>query len=70
MRGYKLPSGDVTGSQEEYLLQWNTLADGVCDKLGTYVVGFDPGILLGRKDAPGTVDIPVWLAQRILEVER
>jgi hypothetical protein len=67
MRTYRKPDGTFTGSAKKYCDAWNALKKPLEDRLGLFSIGFDPGFLMADKESNAPVDIPVWLAKRIVE---
>ena len=63
----RLPGGGYTTSRKEYVKAWYSILEPLKEKLNLGSIGFDPGFLLYDKENERvSVDIPVWLAKRIL----
>jgi len=66
MKLYRKPDGTQTGNKIECLREWETLTAGLEVALGVRVIAYDPGILISYKNGNGSIDMPVWLAQWIV----
>lgn len=54
-------------SHKLYVEEWYSIIKPLEKKLGVRTIGFDPGILVCDKTGEGrSIDIPVWLAIRII----
>lgn len=62
-----LTTGLKTRNTRKYLDDWQGIAKKLSKRLDLATVGFDPGFLMRDNGGRGTVDIPLWLAKRILE---
>ena len=67
MKLYRKPDGTQTGNKIGCLREWETLTSGLEIALGVKVVGYDPGILTSDKNGNGSIEMPVWLAQWIVD---
>jgi len=63
---YRLPSRRDTRSATRYLREWRALGRSVTGMLGGRLVAFDPDLLLEFEDGQ-TVQIPAWIAVRLME---
>lgn len=66
-----LPDGTYTQSVREYIKAWDAIRLPLEQKLGLKTIGYNPGFLMGDAGATAphsTVNIPVWLAKRIIEL--
>lgn len=70
MEFYFTPDGSPC-NQQIYVQTWRGLNRRLSEAYGLDVIGFDPGVLV-RKAGPGhtgaTVDLPMWLVKRMVEV--
>lgn len=65
-----LTNGLMTRNTRKYLDDWQGIAKKLSKRLDLTTIGFDPGFLMRDNNGRGTVDIPLWLAKRILEPKR
>ena len=67
MKLYRKPDGTQTGNKIECLREWETLTAGLEVALGVRVIAYDPGILMSDKNGNGSIEMPVWIAQWIVD---
>lgn len=67
MDTYRKASGEYTEDSQVYLDSWYEIINPLEEKLNISVFGFDPGFLARDNETEATVDIPLWLAKRILQ---
>lgn len=64
---YRLPDGKTTKSTKVYLREWNKLKKPLEKALSLETIGFDPGFIMYPKGGGRSVEIPTWLARRIVD---
>ena len=67
---YKTPDGEITTSVKRYLREWNALKKPLEKALDLKSIGFDPGFSMRQKGSRNSVEIPTWLAKRIVALVR
>lgn len=68
MTQFKLPNREYTEDVTRYELEWNRIIFPVEELLDVKVIGFDPGLLVRDRESDATVNIPLWLVERILDI--
>jgi hypothetical protein len=65
---YRTPDGKMTSSVKRYVSEWNAIKEPLEAALDLRTIGFDPGFLMTANGEQycSSVDIPVWLAKRIV----
>lgn len=67
------PDGEIIRGTKKYLTAWDKIIRPLEDRLNVKVYAFDPSIQIMRvvdgkpQYGTGIVDLPVWLAKKILE---
>lgn len=64
---HRLPNGKITKSMKVYLREWNKLKKLLEKELQLKTIGFDPGFIVYPEGGGRSVEIPTWLAIRIVE---
>lgn len=67
---YRTPDGKTTTSVKRYLKEWNALKKPLEKALDLESIGFDPGFLMRPKGGGNSVEIPTWMAKRIVALVR
>ena len=67
---YKTPDGQYTKSVRRYLREWNAIKKPLEKALDLQSIGFDPSFSMCPKGGGPAVEIPLWLARRILAASR
>lgn len=62
---YRLPNGQYTKNQTEYVEQWAALNAAIERVLDAKVYAFDPGVAVCRDDNTGACPLPMWIARKI-----
>lgn len=67
----RTPDGEWTRDVDEYLASWKAISEQLSKKLDLVCIGFNPGFLMKDALEPNnrSIDIPVWLAKRIVEAK-
>lgn len=67
---YRTPDGVTTTNVKRYLKEWNVLKKSLEKALDLESIGFDPGFLMRPKGGGPSVEIPTWMAKRIVALVR
>lgn len=70
MTHYRLPNDTHTTSVNKYIKEWRAIGDDLAKILDVKVLSFDPGFRVLSNDGGPAVEIPTWLAIKIIKAKR
>jgi len=59
----RLPNGNSTENENEYIKAWQDIAQPIADGTRTKLCAFDPDIRLYDADTGFTVQLPLWFVK-------